>query len=134
MKTTLSLILVSAALAACAPPPAPGTGPQASAGGGRQCFYASSVNGFQEVGDEAVHVRVGASQIWRLDFLGRCPGIEWSSGGIGLQQRGGGGAICRGFDVDVITTGGAGLPRCPVRSVRRLSDVEVAALPDNQKP
>jgi hypothetical protein len=134
MKTALSLILVSAALAACAPPPAPGTGPQAAARSPRQCFYASSVNNFQEVGDEAVNVRVGANQIWRLDFLGRCPGIEWSSSGIGLQQRGGGGAICNGFDVDVITTGGTGLPRCPVRSVRRLTDVEIAALPDRQKP
>ena len=59
MKTALSLILVSAALAACAPPPAPGTGPQAAARSPRQCFYASSVNNFQEVGDEAVNVRVG---------------------------------------------------------------------------
>jgi hypothetical protein len=135
VKPALPIVALGLALAACAAP-APGEPNPASASkaGPRQCFFASNVNNFAEVDDRAVNVRVGASQIWRLDFQGQCPDIQWSSSAIGLRQRGGGGAICDGFDVDVITTGGSGIPTCPVRSVRRLSQAEIAALPSAQKP
>ncbi len=137
MKTALAVLALSTALSACAvPPPAPSPMAAAAPGpGGRQCFWASSVRNFREVGDEAVLVRVNANEIFRLDFQGRCPGIRWNSSAIGLQQRGGGGgAICDGLDVDVVTRDNTVIPRCPVRSVRRLSEAEVAALPDNQRP
>lgn len=129
-----SLAIAVLCLSACAPnaqlPTA--AAPQASAA--RQCFFASNVNSYREAGDEAVHLRVGANQVWRMEFAGSCPDVRWSFGRIALQQRGGGGSICGGMDVDVLTDD-AGFPRrCPVRSVRRLTDAEVAALPQEQRP
>ena len=137
MKPALPIFALGLVLAACAAP-APREPGMASASNAsrpaRQCFFASNVNNFAEVDDTAVNVRVGASQIWRLEFQGQCPDIQWSSSAIGLRQRGGGGAICDGYDVEVITTGGSGIPTCPVRSIRRLAQAEIAALPSGQKP
>jgi hypothetical protein len=132
MKPLVPLFAL-AALAACAPkaPPDPGA---AAVRGPRQCFYAQNVTSYREAGDDAVHLRVGVKQIWRMEFAGSCPDVRWSFARIGLQQRGSGGSICGGFDVDVITDD-LGFPRrCPVRTVRRLSDAEVAALPADQRP
>ena len=133
-----ALALALPLLAGCTPPPGaapPGAPPQAAADGRRQCFYASTVSGYREAeSDEALYLRAGVRDIYRLDFLGSCPGVEWSMGRIGLQQRGGGGTICDGMDVDVLIEN-TGFPRrCPVRDVRRLTDAEVAALPDKHRP
>ena len=130
MKPMLAL----AALAACAPQSADPAAPGSSAAAPRQCFFASSVSSYREVDETAVNLRVGVKQVWRLDFEGSCPGVEWSRGRIGLVRRGGGGAICRGFDVDVVVQDEIHPRRCLVRDVRRLTDAEVAALPAAQTP
>ena len=124
--------LAALALAACAPPMGP---PTTASAAPRQCFWASNVTSYRDAGgDEAVYLRVGVKEIWRLDFLGSCPGVEWAMNRVALQQRGGGGTICRGIDVDVLVND-VGFPRrCPVRELRRLTDAEVAALPPDHRP
>lgn len=142
MKTVALCLCASAAVAACAPPPAapdPGSSlaqaqAQAPAPAPRQCFFAGNVNSYREAGPEAVNLRVGASQVWRLELFGNCPDIRWSFGRIALQQRGGGSSICGGMQVDVLTNDAGRVRRCPVRTVRRLSEGEVAALPSDQRP
>lgn len=142
MTLRVLLVLLVAAAGACAPvrqaPSQPVIAAVAEDGakrtfGRRQCFSASSVSGYRDGGEEALHLRVGASQIWRLEFAGQCPEAKWSFGAIGLQQRGGG-LICDGLDVDVITNDAGFVRRCLVDEVRRLSAAEVLALPDNQRP
>ncbi len=129
------LACASAALSACAPQAAGGPTTAAPARQPRQCFFANQVNSYREAGEDAVHLRVGVNQVWRMEFVGNCPDVRWSFGGIALRQRGaGGGTICGGLDVDVLTND-AGFPRrCPVRTVRRLTQAEVAALPQDQRP
>ena len=134
MKLFIPLLAFAAALAACAPTPPADPAAAAAARSPRQCFYAQNVTSYREAGAEAVHLRVGVKQVWRMEFAGSCPDVRWSVGRIGLQQRGSGGSICGGFDVDVVTEDGVRPRRCPVRTVRRLSDAEVAALPADQRP
>ena len=134
MRAAAFALAALLAVAGCAPPMGAPGAPQTAAAP-RQCFFASSVTSYREAGgDEAVYLRVGAKQTWRLDFLGSCPGVDWAMNRVALQQRGGGGSICRGFDVDVLVDD-AGFPRrCPVGEVRRLTDAEVEALADGQRP
>ena len=95
---------------------------------GGECFRAASVNSFTPVGDDAVVVRVGASNHYRLEFIGPCHDIDWSQQ-IALRTRGSN-WVCRGHDADIFVRGPMGTNRCPVRAVRRLSDAEVEALRD----
>ena len=137
MKAAALCLCAVLAVSVCAPPPAAASyagAPSAQVRAPRQCFFASNVNNYREAGPEAVNLRVGASQVWRLEMLGSCPDIGWSFGRIALQQRGGGGAICRGMQVDVLADDAGRVRRCPVRTVRRLSEAEVAALPSDQRP
>jgi hypothetical protein len=133
------LVLTSlAALAACAPPPGPpaGSGAEAYAAARppRQCFFASNVNSYRAADDErAVYLRVGVNEIWKMEFAGSCPGVDWSRGRIGLAQRGGS-SICGGFDADVLVDDAGFQRRCIVRNVRLLSEAEVAALPEKERP
>ncbi len=92
----------------------------------RDCFSASSVNGFRPVGREAVDVTVGASRHYRLDLLGYCPDVDWSQR-IALRTRGGSSFICQGLDAELLVPGPTGVQRCPVSAVRRLTDEEYRA-------
>ncbi|HEY8618189.1 DUF6491 family protein [Phenylobacterium sp.] len=100
--------------------------------GGRQCFWASSVNGFRAVDDRTVNLRVGVRDIYQLDLIGPCPEVDWASQ-IGIQSRGGN-SICTGLDAVLIAPTSIGPQRCHVRTVRRLTPPEVAALPDAARP
>jgi hypothetical protein len=100
----------------------------------RQCFPPSAISSYREAGEDAVLLRVGVSEIWRLDLLGSCPDLEWSRGRILIQQHYGGGLICSGLAADVITTDGRFSRRCPVERVEKLSEMEIAALAPDQKP
>jgi len=99
----------------------------------RQCFQPSSINSYRTIGEEAVVLRVAGGEIWRLDFEGSCPNINFAMGRIGVQQRIGG-QICRGYNADVVFDDGGFPRRCSVRSVRRLNQTEIAALPSRSRP
>jgi hypothetical protein len=138
MKPT-PLILLALGAAACAPmQTAPTDSPSATATAmspPRQCFYASQVDNYQAVDQTAVTLRVRGDEIWRLDFAGACPDVDWATQGIALAQPGGiSGSICGGQDVDIIAPSTLGPRRCRVRTVRRLNPEEVAALPPRDRP
>jgi hypothetical protein len=98
----------------------------------RQCFFARNVNGFSAVDDKTVNVRVGVRDVYRLELLGPCPDIDWTWE-LGLKSRSS--TICTGLDADLIVPRNAVGPRtCPVRTVRKLTPEEVAALPAKYRP
>lgn len=129
----LAAALSATFLAACA-----GDGAPAMASGGaatapaRQCFFANAVTSFKAVGDRAVNVRVSVDDVYRLELLAPCPDIDWANE-IALQAHAGD-SICTGLDATIVSPSSAGLRRCEVRSVRRLTPDEVAALPGDQRP
>ena len=128
---TAGALAVCGCLAGCAAPPSDTAA--AAARAPRQCFPVSLVNAYREVGEGAVLLRVGASEIWRLVLVGSCPDIEWSRGRIRLQQHFGGGRICSGLAADVITSDPQFPRRCPVERVEKLTRAEIEALPPNQR-
>jgi hypothetical protein len=98
----------------------------------RSCFYTRNVDGFAAPDDKTVYVRVGVRDVYRFDMFGPCPDLDWNQR-LALVSRGSS-WICSGMDAEVITHSPIGPQRCPVRSVRKLTPVEVAALPKKSRP
>jgi hypothetical protein len=92
----------------------------------RDCFSAQSVNGFRPVGSryEAVYVTVSRTRQYRLSLAGYCPDVDGALS-IALRSRAGSSFICAGLDADILVRGPAGLQRCAVTEVRRLSPEEI---------
>lgn len=120
--------LGTALAAACSTAPAPSRA--AMAGGPRQCFLASQVNGFHPVDAHTVHVHVGASDVYELDIVGFCPNVRWENR-IGIRSTGGGSWVCRGLDAELLVPsqfGTSGVDRCLVRAVRQLTEEQARAI------
>ncbi len=124
--------VVALAGAAGAPALAADPAPAAETKAKRQCFSARNVSNFSAVDDRTVNLRVGVKDVYRLDLLGPCHDIDWEHE-IAIQSRGSS-WICSGLDATIITGSATGPRRCAVRTVRKLSPAEIAALPPRQKP
>jgi hypothetical protein len=98
----------------------------------RQCFWTHQINGFAASDDRFVNVRVGVKDVYQFEMLGRCPDVDWSTR-IAVVSRGSS-RICDGLDAEVIAPSPIGPMRCPVRTVRKLSPTEVAALKGRGRP
>ena len=120
-----------AAMAACAPV-APPPGAIAPALGG-QCFFASTISGFKPSGPMAVNVRSSVAGIYRVELATPCGDLR-AAEKLLLDSRRSGISVCPGADVTVIASSPAGPRSCPGRSIRKLADAEVAALPGSERP
>ena len=98
----------------------------------RQCFWSHQVNSFAAQGDRLVNLRVGVKDYFQLELMGPCPDMDWTQK-IALVSRGGS-TICSGLDAEIVTPSPIGPQKCPVKSVRKLTPTEVAALPKGAKP
>jgi hypothetical protein len=103
----------------------PGTTTAAAQRSGRQCFRPQDVNGFNPQGDDVVYLRVGANDIYRAEILGTCPDIDFSHR-VAIRSHGTN-WICQGLDAEFFVPGPLGVDRCPITSLRKLSDAEVQA-------
>jgi hypothetical protein len=125
-KSVLALLLVGAGalLAGCMQQPRSAAATQATR---QQCFLARQVNGFGNATDTSVDVQVGAGRYYRLDLIGPCHDINWSTGVI-LRSTGGSDWICQGADAEIIVPGPiAG--RCLVSGVHPISKAQWNARP-----
>jgi len=97
-----------------------------------QCFWTRNANGFAAQDEHTVNIRVNARDVYQFEMLGTCPDIDWNQR-IALISRGSSN-ICSGMDAEIVTHSPIGPQRCPVRSVRKLTPEEVAALPRKARP
>ena len=98
----------------------------------RHCFFTSQINNFTPVDDHTINVWVGVRDVYQLELFGPCPDIRWRES-LAIQSRGSS-SICSGLDAEVITRSQIGPQRCPVKTVRKLTPEEVAALSPKPKP
>jgi hypothetical protein len=126
----IALLLVSAC--ANADPDVPNS--PAAANPSRQCFFASSVNGFASVDSRTVNIRVGPSDVYRLDLTNSCRDVSWTNR-MALVTRGGS-SICPGaaLGTSLVIRGPTGQQRCAVRSVTMLTPQQVEALRPRERP
>jgi hypothetical protein len=124
---TLVLPAVAAmGLSACAAGGA--DAPRSYAAGTEQCFYNSDVRSFTDAAPNVALVAVGANDAWELTLQAGCPSVAAASK-VGLVSRGRT-RICAGSDAELIVPNlsGAGSQRCLVRTVRKLTPEEAAAV------
>ena len=98
----------------------------------QQCFFTRNADGFAAPDEKTLYVRVGVRDVYQFEMFGRCPDIDWNQR-LALVSRPGS-TICTGMDAEVISHSPIGPQRCPVRSVRKLTPDEVAALPRKSRP
>lgn len=120
-----ALLLAAAALlaagAAVAEPPDP-------------CFDAHDVNNIGGRDGSMFHVRVNASQVWRIELQGPCLSMPWLSTTTTTITPRAGGGVCKGDMVTLAPNFGSGPRTCRVVSLRRLTPQEAAALPKELTP
>ncbi len=97
-----------------------------------QCFWTRNADGFAAADEHTLNVRVGVRDVYQFEMFGPCPDIDWNQR-IALISRSGSN-ICTGMDAEVVTHSPIGPQRCAVRSVRKLTPEEIAALPPRAKP
>ena len=100
---------------------------------GRQCLHVPSVNSFTAVDRDTVNVRVGVRDYYQLELLGTCRDVDWNMS-VALRSRSGGSFACDALGLEVISPTNIGPDVCPVTSLRKLTEAEVAALPSRQRP
>jgi hypothetical protein len=129
-----SLVLAAALLAAGAAAARSATPQSAVTKPADACFDASEATNVGGRDGRVFHVRVNATQIWRLELQGPCLSLPWlSTTTTTLTPRVGGG-VCAGDVVTVTPNLGPGPRECRVVSLRRLTPAEAAALPKRLTP
>lgn len=124
---TLALpALAAAGLSACAAGGA--DAPQSIASAADQCFHNTDVRSFTDSGPNVVLVAVGADEAWELTLQNGCPDVGAASK-VAIRSRGAT-RICAGQDAEITVpnVSGAGSQRCLVRTVRKLTPQEAAAV------
>jgi hypothetical protein len=123
------LALIGVPLLAAAGCSAPATQAQdaLSVHGTRQCFWASQVTGLSDAGPDRAVVRIGFRETWELTLSPGCPDVDWAMK-IGIVSHGGE-RICTDRPAELIVPSASGSSsRCLVRSIRKLSPAEAAAV------
>jgi hypothetical protein len=98
-----------------------------------QCFLSSEVNGFSAPNDHTVYVRVGVSEIVRLDLMEDCGDLTFRQA-VGFERSPADPWICSPLDATIINHDVAMTERCPVTAIHILSPAEAAALPKKDRP
>ena len=101
-----------------------------------QCFLSSDVSGFRAHDDKtpAGYIRVGVSEIYRLDLMSNCFDLSYRER-LGFEHTPGNPWICSPLDATVVY-GEHGIPNrcCPVTGIHKLTPDEITALPKKDKP
>jgi hypothetical protein len=99
------------------------------------CFWARNVTNFSAPNDHTVYVRVGNRDVYELDLLGPCPDVSFNQRLALVSSPGAGGSICSALDAQIVThSTGIGRQNCPVKTLRKLTPEQVAALPPKARP
>jgi hypothetical protein len=135
--TTLVALMIPSVLAACAPMSGDATQTASEARAERQCFNISQVDNFRQGRISEVYLKVGRSDVYRLDAAGGCNDLDFAyrlailPDGAGLS----GSRLCTD-DWARLVVPGSTTPAsvCRVRVSKRLTTEEVAALPAAYRP
>jgi hypothetical protein len=137
MRIAAIAVMIPSLLAACAPMSGD-AGPSGSAARPeRQCFNVGQVNNFRQGRATEVYLKVGRSDVYRLDAAGGCNDLDFANrlailpDGAGLS----GSRLCTD-DWARLVVPGSTTPAsvCRVRISERLTTEEVAALPAAHRP
>ncbi len=119
------------ALGAASSTPGPARAADASP---QPCFYARDINGFETPDDHTVYIRVGASDIYRLDLQPHCTGLTFRQHIAIRSSPSEGGFICTPLQAEVVYRENGIAETCPVSGLHKLSPAEIAVTPKRNLP
>lgn len=125
------LTIVAAWLLAAASPGGALAG--AGAKSADQCFAVRSIDGFNAPDDHTVYLRVGISDVYRLDLMTDCIDLHFKET-LALENVPASPWICSPLDATVISRDPGFHQRCPVTAIHKLTPAELAALPKRDRP
>lgn len=136
MRAPVSIAVLTAAvagLAACAPMEGvPADGPP---GARSQCFDAATLRNYRAVQGRTLYVRSSRDEVFELQSVGACNDLDGAVGISLVPSFGSITRLCVGDGAEVRVSGGPGPSGpCRVRVTRLLTETEVAALPDRDRP
>ena len=99
----------------------------------RQCLFQDQITSFR-VRNDTIYLRGSGKSVFQLEAAGHCRDLE-NAMGLAFLPQGGLTNLCTG-DWTMVVPSGATPPvtPCRVRIVKRLTDAEIAALPDRDRP
>ena len=135
MSRLIPSLLVAAsglvAMTGCAPTTS--TEQTASAAPVRQCVFQDQIQSFR-VRDQALYIRGSGKTVFQLETAGYCRDLDTAMG-LAFLPQGGLNRLCTGDWTQVVPSGATPpATLCRVRIVKRLSEAEVAALPERDRP
>lgn len=110
MRTSFLALAAALALSACATEGAPAQNASA-----RDCFFASTVNGYSVIDNNTVELRAGSDR-YRLTTLFNARDLDWTHD---IAIRSTTGSICTGSGTGVEIIGGDPRRTYPVQSIAR---------------
>lgn len=128
---------LSAFVAACAPTSDSPVQTASGAAPAHSCFSTLQVQNFRQGRINEVYLRVGRSDVYRLDAVAGCNDLDFANRLAIVPDFGGaaGDRVCSDDTVRVIVPGTASPASvCRARISRKLTTEEVAALPERQRP
>ncbi|HEY1073318.1 DUF6491 family protein [Brevundimonas sp.] len=135
MSRLAPALLVAAAgvvaLAGCAPTTAPDR--TTSLAPERQCLFQNQIQSFR-VRDQNIYIRGSGKAVFQLETAGYCRDLD-DAMGVAFLPQGGLNRLCTGDWTQLVPSGATPpVTPCRARIVKRLSDAEVAALPERDRP
>lgn len=136
-RIVIASLGLSALLAACAPTSDSAVQTASGAEPVHSCFSTLQVQNFRQGRMNEVYLRVGRSDVYRLDAVAGCNDLDFANRLAIVSDFGGaaGDRVCSDDTVRVIVPGTASPASvCRARISRKLTTEEVAALPERQRP
>lgn len=101
---------------------------------GRDCFQSTDWQGWSSPSPTVLYLRVRIKDVYRLDLSAGSNQLQWPSNHLINTVRGSS-TICSAIDLDLAVSDGAGFTQpLIVKSIRKLTPEEVAALPKKDRP
>lgn len=99
----------------------------------RQCFFQNQIQSFR-VRDQDMFIRGPGKAVFQLETVGYCRDLDTAMA-VAFLPHGGLNRLCTGDWTQVVPSGATPpATLCRARIVKRLSDAEVAALPERDRP
>ena len=128
LKTLAIGALFLTGLAPALPAAAQGT-PKASVP--RQCFALRDIRGFAAQDDYTINLNINRREVVQLKTIINCPDVGLRGD---LTYRTSSDVVCDALDLTLVTRTTRGLRECRVKSIRKLTAGEAAALPKRARP
>jgi len=125
---TIAALICAASAAATGPSPA-----QPDQKDENACFARSMVEGFSAPNDRTVYLRVGVTDVYRLDLMSNCMNLSFRDS-LGLEDRPASAFICSPLEATVVYREHGIRERCPVTAIHKLTKAEIAAVPKRDLP